>query len=84
MGTKIDLRVDRATLDELDKNQEKPVSKEEVEKLAKSLNAATYVECSALTGEGVKNVFDEAIFHHLENLKKSRAFKKVKKNCFVL
>ena len=84
VGTQVDLRGDRATLDKLEKNKGKPVSKEEGEILAKSLKAAAYVECSALTGEGVKNVFDEAIFHHLENLKKSRAFKKVKKNCFVL
>ena len=85
VGTKVDLRGDRATLDKLDKKQEKAVSKEEGEILAKSLKAAKYLECSALTREGVKNVFDQAIFHHLESVKK--AFKivgHVKKKCFIL
>ena len=85
VGTKVDLRGDRATLDKLEEKQEKRVSKEEGEILAKSLKAAAYVECSALTGEGVENVFYEAIFHHLESVKK--AFKiagHVKKKCFIL
>ena len=80
LGTKVDLRVDRATLDKLDKNQEKPVSKEEGEILAKSLKAAKYVECSSLTREGVKNVFDEAIFHHLEEVKQRKMSEREKCN----
>ena len=82
VGTQVDLRGDRATLDKLDKNKEKPISKEEGEILAKSLKAAKYVECSALTGEGVKNVFDEAFSHHLESVKKSRPSKKA--GCLVM
>ena len=82
VGTKVDLRVDRATLDKLDKNKEKPVSKEEGEILAKSLNAAAYVECSALTGEGLKNVFDQTIFHRLEEVKQRKMSEK--KKCNVL
>ena len=82
VGTQVDLRGDRATLDKLDKNKEKPISKEEGEILAKSLKAAKYVECSALTREGVKNVFEEAISHHLKCFKKSRPSKKA--GCLVL
>ena len=90
LATKVDLRADRATLDKLAKKQEEPVSKDELvskeegERIAESVKAAKYLECSALTGEGVKNVFDEAVFHHLEAVKKRGAFKKVKKRCFVL
>ena len=61
LGTKVDLRGDRATLDMLAKKQEVVVSKEEGKRIAKSLKAAKYLECSALTREGVKNVFDEAV-----------------------
>ena len=51
VGTQVDLRYDRAVLDKLAKNKEKPVSKESGEMLAKSLKAGKYVECSALTGK---------------------------------
>ena len=61
LGTKVDLRGDRAILDMLAKKQEEVVSKEEGERMAESLKAAKYLECSALTQEGVKNIFDEAI-----------------------
>ena len=80
LGTKVDLRVDRATLDKLEKKKEKPVSKEEGEILAKSLKAAKYVECSALTREGVKNVFDQAIFHQLEDNQQQKMSEKKKCN----
>ena len=61
LGTKVDLRGDRATLDMLTKKQEEVVSKEEGEKMAEILKAAKYLECSALTRVGLKHVFDEAI-----------------------
>ena len=37
----------------------KPVNVEQGERLASELGAVAYLECSALTQEGVKNVFDE-------------------------
>ena len=84
VGTQADLRHDRATLDKLAKNKEKAVSKEAGEMVAKSLKAAKYVECSALTGEGIKNVFDEACMHDIEcrkeNVKKTES---IKRGCFI-
>ena len=83
LGTRVDLRGDQATLDKLAKKQEEVVSKEEGKRMAKSLKAAKYLECSALTREGVKNVFDEAIHWRLSaGGKKLRTSEK--KKCNVL
>eukprot|EP00041_Stephanoeca_diplocostata_P006507 m.87416 g.87416 ORF g.87416 m.87416 type:complete len:193 (-) comp16402_c0_seq1:456-1034(-) len=66
VGTQNDLRNDQATTDKLAKAQQKPVSVEDAEALAKNLKAVKYVECSALTQKGLKDVFDEAILAALE------------------
>nr|CAD7407993.1 unnamed protein product [Timema cristinae] len=66
VGTQIDLRDDAATIEKLAKNKQKPITFEQGEKLAKELKAVKYVECSALTQKGLKNVFDEAILAALE------------------
>ena len=42
-----------------EKKTKKPVSAEQGKRLASELGAVCYVECSALTQEGMKNVFDE-------------------------
>ena len=52
VGTQADLR---------DDSEQSPISVEEAVELARDLKAARYVECSALTQKGLKNVFDEAI-----------------------
>lgn len=66
VGTQIDLREDATTLEKLAKNKQKPISNEQGERLAKELRAVKYVECSALTQKGLKNVFDEAILAALD------------------
>ena len=94
VGTQVDLRNDEATQLKLAKTKEKPVSKEEGKEMAKNLGAAKYLECSALTREGFKNVFDKVILHHLDcgktNVKKREqiqidALKKKRepRECFV-
>ena len=79
VGTKIDLRDDAETLEMLEKHanskhepSKQPVTQEMGETLAKELGAVKYVECSALTQEGLKNVFDEASLAALEPPKKRR------------
>jgi len=66
VGTQADLREDGGTIEKLAKQKQKPITFELGEKLAKELKAVRYVECSALTQKGLKNVFDEAILAALE------------------
>lgn len=79
MGTKIDLRNDPQEVEKLAKKKQKPITTEEGEKVAKQLKAFRYVECSSLTQEGVKNVFDEAIVAVLNKKPKSK-----KQGCQIL
>jgi cell division control protein 42 len=55
----VDLRDDPHVIDKLQRQKQKPVTAESGEKLARELGAVKYVECSALTQKGLKNVFDE-------------------------
>ena len=56
-GTKIDLRAE---------TREKPIKTEMGEQMAKDLKAVKYLECSAKTREGLKDVFDEALMTALQ------------------
>ena len=56
-------------LDLAEKKTKKPISKTQGEKLAADLGAEMYVECSALTGEGMKNVFDEVTMARMMMMK---------------
>ncbi|KAJ1344816.1 cell division control protein 42 [Batrachochytrium salamandrivorans] len=78
VGTQMDLRDDSATIEKLAKNRQKPITTDSGERMAKELQAVKYLECSALTQKGLKNVFDEAIIAALEPPKKD------KKKCMVL
>ena len=60
VGTKIDLREDRATVNAMRQKGNEPVTFAEGTALAKRIGAATYLECSALTREGIQEVFQEA------------------------
>lgn len=66
VGTQEDLRTDQNFIDKLAKNKQRPITVEQGERLVKELGAVKYVECSALTQKGLKNVFDEAIIAALE------------------
>ncbi|CAH8479934.1 unnamed protein product [Schistosoma turkestanicum] len=66
VGTQIDLREEETTANLLKKNKTKPITSQQGEQLARELKAVKYVECSALTQKGLKNVFDEAIIAALQ------------------
>ena len=57
LGTKIDLREDRETLNGLVEQGLSPIKREQGQKLANKIRAVKYMECSALTQLGLKQVF---------------------------
>lgn len=57
----MDLREDKETLEKLREKKMSPITYPQGLALAKEINAVKYLECSALTQKGLKNVFDEAI-----------------------
>jgi len=61
VGTKADMRNDHSMISTLASKGLKMVTQEEANARAKEIGAVSYMECSALTQEGLKSVFDEAI-----------------------
>jgi Ras-related C3 botulinum toxin substrate 1 len=61
VGNKKDLRSDSLELERLSEKGEQPVTYQEGTEKASKIGAAGYVECSALTQEGLRDVFDEAL-----------------------
>lgn len=60
VGCKKDLREDPKVIEELAKNKQKPVSYEEGLAVAQKIGAYKYLECSAKSNDGVKEVFEHA------------------------
>ena len=83
VGTQIDLRDDEKVRQKLQKRKQKPVTPEEGAKLAKKVNADCYVECSSLTQQGLKDVFDEAMLAVLSPKIKRRA-PRGRRRCVIL
>ncbi|KAJ1564677.1 Ras- protein ced-10, partial [Cladochytrium tenue] len=61
VGTKLDLREDRETVERLREKRMSPISYQTGTAMAREIGAVKYLECSALTQKGLKNVFDDAI-----------------------
>ena len=61
VGTKSDLRTDESTLEAMKKEGKAPITEDEANAMVKDLGAIKFLECSALTRQGLKNVFDEAL-----------------------
>jgi len=60
VGNKKDLRNDPATMRELAKMKQEPVKPEEGRAMAEKISAFAYLECSAKSKEGVREVFETA------------------------
>jgi Ras-related C3 botulinum toxin substrate 1 len=61
VGTKVDLRDDRETIERLREKNMYPLTYEQGMSKAREIGAIHYMECSALTQKGLKAVFDEVI-----------------------
>ncbi|KUJ21159.1 belong to Rho subfamily [Mollisia scopiformis] len=72
IGTKKDLRYDQNTIEELRKTNQTPVTWEQGEELRRKIGAYKYLECSAKTGEGVREVFEHACRATLSASKKKK------------
>ncbi len=59
LGTKLDLRDNPGTLDSLKQGELTVVTQEQGRKLASQIGAAGFVECSALTQDGLSDVFEK-------------------------
>ena len=91
VGTKSDLRESPKALEELQKTGLKLVTTEEAQQLATKIKAVKYMECSALTRKGLKDVFDTALTtvvmreQHQTHLNSSSkpSFRNNKKGCLL-
>lgn len=72
VGTKSDLRDDQEQISQLQSKGLHMVTQPAAEQMAQEIGAAKYLECSALTQEGLKAVFDEAIRAALQPKKKKK------------
>nr|XP_031861340.1 uncharacterized protein CI109_003312 [Kwoniella shandongensis]KAA5528412.1 hypothetical protein CI109_003312 [Kwoniella shandongensis] len=61
VGTKLDLRENPAQLERMRERRQSPITYPQGSEMAKTIKAAKYLECSALTQFQLKSVFDEAI-----------------------
>ncbi|KAG4305992.1 hypothetical protein PORY_000902 [Pneumocystis oryctolagi] len=81
VGTKLDLREDRIVLEKLKNRKMEPITYLQGLQMAKDIGSVKYLECSALTQKGLKNVFDEAI---RAVLMPSTQIHKKQKKCSIL
>lgn len=49
------------------------VTRKDAEKLVKKLNLITYIDCSAMTQDNLKDVFDEAIVNAVKSKTKKQS-----------
>ena len=78
-ATKIDLRQNEEMLQRLAQYRQAPISFEQGASLAKEIGAVKFIECSALTQQGLKQCFEECIRASVAPTQKP--LKKKKKGC---
>ncbi|CAK5082199.1 unnamed protein product [Meloidogyne enterolobii] len=78
VGNKKDLRNDPQTIRDLSRNKQDPIKTDQGKAVAEQIGAYAYLECSAKTKEGIREVFEMATKAALQQKKKK------KKPCSVL
>lgn len=81
IGLKLDLRNDPKTITELQEKRQAPITQAAGAAQCEDIRGFKYLECSALTQEGLKTVFDEAIRCVIINQNKPQGGKK---KCLIL
>eukprot|EP01118_Nematostelium_gracile_P002969 TRINITY_DN13419_c0_g1_i1.p1 TRINITY_DN13419_c0_g1~~TRINITY_DN13419_c0_g1_i1.p1 ORF type:complete len:198 (-),score=55.04 TRINITY_DN13419_c0_g1_i1:39-632(-) len=84
VGTKSDLKDDKEVLEKLAKDSQSAITQQQGEQMARDIKAISYMECSALTQKGLKNVFDEAIKAVVFPKKKGAKSKTNNKDCVMM
>jgi len=79
---KVDLRGNKPIEQELSKRSLTSVTTEQGQQLAKEINAHSYVECSAYTQKGLRQVFEESIRAASRNVQTLK--KKKTRKCIVM
>ena len=74
--TKVDLRDDEKTIEQLARIKQNPITREQGKKMAKHIGATAYVECSAMKRASVEEVIETAV---RKTLNKRKYIKKLKK-----
>jgi len=72
VGTKLDLRNDPSTLEQLAEKNQRPITQSQGEYLARMCSAKAYLECSSMLNFNIRNVFDQAIEIHNSYEQRSR------------
>lgn len=72
VGNKKDLRNDENTKRELLKMNQAPLKHDEGKRMAENISAVTYLECSAKTKDGVREVFEQATRAALQTRKRKK------------
>lgn len=72
VGTKIDLRNDAETIEDHRKGELRIITEEEGRETAKRIRAHRYLECSAVTRDGLSDVFKEALLAVVKPVKEKK------------
>jgi Ras homolog gene family, member A len=75
VGNKKDLRNDEKIRQELSRNKLEPVSSVQGKQMAEQVGAVGYLECSAKTKDGVREVFERAAIAALQSKLKKKSHK---------